>query len=153
MFGARTLDVFNVPRNWYVKSIRYDGREIADTPTEFKADTTLSVEVVLSNRGAIVRGRVLDGRGEPVRSIRVLMFPARPQLRAEHRYLTASTDASGAFRLGPQRGGEYVLVALPRSVSEPSHWDAVRLARLAEQGDRIRIDDDEERTLDLYVVK
>ncbi len=79
MFGKQMLDVANVPRGWYVKSIRYAGKEIIDVATEFKAGTDPSaLEIVLSNRGATIAGRVMDERGEPVRGARVVMVPTDP---------------------------------------------------------------------------
>jgi len=56
-----------VPRGWSVKSIRYDGKEIVDEPTEFNDNSDPSaLEVVLSNRGAVVTGRVVDDSGNAV---------------------------------------------------------------------------------------
>jgi Carboxypeptidase regulatory-like domain len=152
MFGKRTFDVANIPRGWYVKSIRYGGREIIDVPTELKAGTDPSaLEVVLSNRGATVTGRVTDDRGNPVQGARVLLLPANPaRVSRFPEYVT--TSATGSFRAGPQRAGDYVLVALGPSGPLPLN-DGTRLAQLAQAGERITIGDTEERTLDLTVVK
>lgn len=67
VYGRRTLELVNVPRGWYVKSIRYAGNEIIDGPTTFKDSEEPAIEVLLSNRGAVVTGRVTDDRGNPVR--------------------------------------------------------------------------------------
>ena len=153
MFGRRRLQIFNVPRGWYVKSIRYDGRDVIDVPTEFKASRDPSgLEVILSSRGAIVSGRVVDERGEPARGARALLLPAEPA-----RWMTELTStpvsATGAYRLGPQRGGDYFVVAVDRSTTIPDPDDRDRLTRLIESAERITLVDDEERTLELRVVK
>ncbi len=152
MFGKRTFEAANIPRGWYVKSIRYDGREIIDVPTELKAGTDPSaLEVVLSNRGATVTGRVTDDGGNPVRGARVFLLPANPaRLSRFPDYV--NTSATGAFRAGPQRAGDYVLVALGPSGPLPLN-DASRLAQLTQAGARITLADTEERTLDLTVVR
>ena len=76
MFGTRKVEVFNIPLDWYVKSIQYEGKDITNTPTEFKGSRDPSLlEVVLSNRGGVVSGRVVDERGEPVRGSRVILLP------------------------------------------------------------------------------
>jgi protocatechuate 3,4-dioxygenase beta subunit len=152
MFGKRTFDVANVPRGWYVKAIRYRGRDIIDEATELKAGTDPSaLEVVLSNLGAAVTGRVTDDRGNPVRGARVFLLPANlARLSRFPDYVT--TSATGSFRAGPQRPGDYVLVALGPSGSLPLN-DRSRLTQLAQVGERITLGDAEERTLDLTVVR
>jgi hypothetical protein len=154
LFGRRTLHVANVPRGWYVKSIQYEGKEIIDVPTEFKASRDpRALEIVLSTRGAVVTGRATNDRGEPVRGARVVMFPADPAAWGTYQMSTAAVGATGTFTLGPQRGREYLVVALDPSVPAPEPGDRDRLARLAASAERIRLNDHEEQTLDLRVVK
>jgi hypothetical protein len=151
MFGKRTIDVANVPRGWYVKSIRYGDKEIVDVPTEFKAGTDpAALEILLSRRGAVVTGRVLDERGVPPRGARVLMLPADQARWSMFQLATATASGTGAFRIGPQRGGDYLIIALPPT-EIPDPGDRVRLARLAASAERITLSADEERTVDLRV--
>jgi protocatechuate 3,4-dioxygenase beta subunit len=151
MFGKRVFDVANIPRGWYVKSVRYAGRDIIDDAVELKASTDPSaLEIVLSNRGATVTGRVTDERGDPVRGARVFLLPANAARVSQFPdYVT--TSATGAFRAGPKRAGDYVLVAF--GPSGPLPGDPHRLALLAQAGERITLGDSEERTLDLTVVR
>ena len=152
MFGKRTFDVANIPRGWYVKSIGLGGRDIIDEATELKAGTNPSaLEVVLSNRGAAVTGRVTDDRGSPVRGARVFLLPANPA-RVSQFPVYVTTSETGSFRAGPQRAGDYVLVALGPSGPLPIN-DRSRLIQLAQVGERITLGDAEERTLDLTVVR
>lgn len=62
---------------------------------------------------------------------------------------TATASATGDFRLGPLRGGEYFIVALPSS--EPmlrmGQWE--RVARLTSVADRVTLGDLDERAIDL----
>ncbi len=153
MFGKQMLDVANVPRGWYVKSIRYGGKEIIDVATEFKAGTDPSeLEIVLSNRGATIAGRVIDERGEPVRGARVVMVPTDPARWSMFSdYVPASP--TGAFRLGPQRPGDYTVVAVGPSGAMPQPRDRAQFAQLIRVGERITLGENEERVLDLTVVK
>ena len=153
LFGKQMLDVANVPRGWYVKSIRYAGKEIIDVATEFKAGTDPSaLEIVLSNRGATITGRVTDERGEPVRGARVVMVPTDPARWGMFRDYVAASP-TGAFRLGPQRPGDYIVVAVGPSGAMPQPRDRARFAQLIDAGERITLGENEERALDLTVVK
>lgn len=154
IFGRRIIDVANVPHGWYVKSIRYRGNEIIDVPTDFKAARDPSeLEVVLSKRGAVVSGRVLDERGAGIGGAHVLLLSA-DQSRWRMFELTGTTSAAtGAFRVGPVRAGDYVIVAIRPSDPYPDPDDRTRLAKLVGTGERMTLSDEEQRTLDLHVVQ
>ena len=153
VFGRRTLDFPNVPDGWYVKHVRYRGDEVIDKPIDFaRSDGAASLEVVLSNRGAIVTGRVLDDLARPVRGAFVWL------LRADGETVTepadeVSTSANGEFRLGPLRAGEYVAVAFASRVRPLERDDRVRAAKLASLGERVRLTEYDERAIELRVIK
>jgi hypothetical protein len=154
MFGRRIVEILNVPRGWYVKSIQYGGREIIDEPTEFKAGRDpAALEVLLSNRGATVSGRVQDERGDPAGSARVLLFPTDPARWTWSELTTAVASATGAFTLGPRRRGDYFVVALEASARIPDPGDRDRFALLAESAERIALGESEDRTMELRVVR
>jgi hypothetical protein len=153
LFGRRFLHVQNVPRGWYVKSIRYGGRDIIDQLVEFKAGRDApAVEIILSNRGAVVTGRAVDESGAPVPRAHVLMLrmgkDGFPMLLSE----STRTATAGTFRFAPVRGGEYAIVALPAASEYPQAGEWDRLARLVELGERVTLSELDERLVDLRVV-
>lgn len=151
-FGRRVLDVRNVPRGWFVKSIRYGTTEIIDEAIEFKdaRGDAPALDVVLSNRGAVVTGHVTDDAGNPVARAVVLML----RKRANGMAVISSTIAApaGTFKLGPARQGDYTIVALPAGSSYPQAGEWDRLTRLAAQGERVTLGELDERLVDLQVV-
>jgi hypothetical protein len=153
MFGARVLDVENVPRGWYVRSIRYRGKEVSDESIEFKggADAPM-VEMVLSNRGAVLTGRVLDDGGNPARGAWVVLLRTGGARSDNRPAAETRVSSAGVFRAGPVRGGDYLVVALPASAPpiQFGEWD--RLARLAAVAERVTLGELDERVLDLRVV-
>ncbi len=66
-------------------------------------------------------------------------------------YVPASP--TGAFRLGPQRPGDYTVIAVGPSGAIPQPRDRARFAQLIQAGERITVGENEERVLDLTVVK
>jgi hypothetical protein len=151
VFGRRTLDFMNVPAGWYVKEVRYRGADVTDKAIDFSRSDG-SLEVVLSTRGAMVTGRVLDDLARPLRGAFVWL------LRADGETVTgpaaeASTSANGEFRFGPLRAGEYVAVAFASRVPPFDRDDRVRAAKLASLGERVRLVEFDERAIELRVVK
>jgi len=151
VFGRRALRFDNVPRGWYVKSVRYGERDVIDEPIEVKdGGEGVPLEVVLSNRGAVVSGRAVDDRGQPARAM-VVAFRIGDG-NAATLAATATTAATGAFRFGPLRGGSYRIVALPPATTwvESAEWE--RIARLAALGDRLTLGEMDDRTIELTIV-
>jgi protocatechuate 3,4-dioxygenase beta subunit len=158
LFGKRLIDVVNVPRGWYVKSIRYRGKEVIDTPTDFGAGSDpAELEIVMSNRGAVLTGRVTDDAGNPVRGARVLVLSTNPDRWTELSSFSgaprATSSADGSYRLGPQREGDYFVAALPSVADEPPGGDREQLTRIAGMAERVTLAPDEKRSLDLRVIK
>jgi protocatechuate 3,4-dioxygenase beta subunit len=152
VYGRRTLDFLNVPAGWYVKHVRYRGDDVIDKEIDFaRSDGATSLDVVLSNRGATLTGRVLDEVGRPVRGAFVWLMRTDADVVVEPK--AGSTSPSGEFRLGPLRAGEYVAVAFasrPRPL-EPD--DPARAAKLASLGERVRLTEFDERAIELRAIK
>jgi hypothetical protein len=151
LFGSRVLEFRNAPPGWYVKAVRYGERDVTDTPIEFKGGTNApAIEVVLSNRGALVTGTVIGDGGATLRGSMVyLLRPAGP--RGVDVVASARAGTTGAYSLGPVRGGDYVVVALP-AAADLGSASPERLARVMEAGERLRLADVDERNAQLHVI-
>jgi len=135
-------------------SIVVDGKEITHTPAEFTGSRDPSrLEIILSSRGAVVTGRVVDERGEPARGARVILFPTNPDLWEMRQVAGINVAATGTFKLGPQPAGDYLVIAFYTSEQPAGLSDRERLTRLAPDAERVTLRDNEERTLDLRVLK
>jgi len=150
-FGPRLLRFMGTPGGWYVKSVRYDDRDVIDTPIEFSGGSGApALEVVLSNRGAVVNGTVTADDGTVARGSMVyLLRLAGP--RGIEVVTSARASAAGAFTLGPVRGGEYALVALPSTSPDPRATQD-RLTRLLALGEPVTLTDLDERSVPLRLV-
>ena len=104
-------------RDWYLKSLLFAGREVADTG--FAASGEMSLNVVVSAKGASIEGKVVDGEGKPAADVYVATLPSSGKLGRPDSYQTAKTDAKGSFLLRGMNPGEFAVVAL-----ENLHGDA-----------------------------
>jgi hypothetical protein len=127
---------------------------IIDEPTEFKANRDPSaLEIVLSTRGAVIAGHVVNERGEPARGARVLLFPVDPSRWNWSEPTSATVSADGTFKVGPRRAGEYFLVALESSAPLVDPRDRDQFTRLAQVAGRITLGTEEERAIELRAVR
>ena len=153
LFGRRVLSFDNVPPGFYVKQVRYRGKDVIDTPIDFaQGGEAGTIEVILSNRGATVTGRVLDDRATPVRRAHVWLLRVDGDAATDVIGET-STPENGEFRFGPLRPGEYVAVAFASRVPQFERADRARAAKLASLGERVRLTEFDERSIDLRVIK
>ena len=149
MFGTRELDVLNVPRGWYVKSIEYDGKDVVDAAVAFKAaKNPLPLKVLLSTRGATLSGRAVDDSGSPAGRAQIIAF----REEGASRHHSARSAAAGTWRLGPLRRGTYVLVAIPGEAESIQLGQWERIARLKAVGTRVALGEMEERTVEVRLV-
>ncbi len=97
-------------RDWYLKSLLFAGREVADTG--FAASGETSLEVVINAKGASIEGKVMDSTGKAAADVFVVTLPSSGKLARPDSYQTGKTDANGSFLLRGLNPGEFVVVAL-----------------------------------------
>jgi hypothetical protein len=155
--GPQVIGLSGYPADeWTLKAIRYRGEDILSVPTEFKTSTDpRTLEIVLTNRGARISGRVLDQKGVAVEdgAASVLIFPADPQeWRTETTGFAMMPTREGMFRAGPRRPGDYLIVAIAvEDLVFPR--DTTQFERLAKVAEKVTLLDGDQRTMDLTVVK
>lgn len=158
VFGPALLMVMGAPRGWIVKSVKYLGDDVTDRAVEFKSsgDPRL-LEVTLTNQGAMVTGRVLGDDDKESSDASIVLLPADlSRWRPFPGSPVKSTRLDGTFNIGPVRAGEYIVAAVTgvstTNLLEPSAR-AEFAERIAKDGDRIILVENEKRSIDLRVVK
>jgi len=104
--GRTSIVVNNLPPNYFVKSIQYEGQEV----TQGGADLTTggSLVILLSDKGARLSGRVVDAAGKVVLRPSVALFSAGNQ---PSRFYQNSGDNNSEFRFFMLPPGEYQIIA------------------------------------------
>jgi hypothetical protein len=97
-------------KDYYLKSVLQDGRDVVDTGFAVNGATTL--DVVASAKGASVEGTVVDSNGRAVADVAVVSLPSSGKVGRADLYVTEKTDAGGHFLLRGLIPGAYVLVAV-----------------------------------------
>ena len=133
-------------------AIRYGDRDVIDQALEFSAGANAPpLEIVLSDRGAVVSGTVTADA--PSSGGRPTVYLVRMGANGVSLAAQARASATGAFTLGPVRGGDHVVVALAASAPAVAADQRDRLRRLAELGERVTLSAVDERSVPVRVVQ
>ena len=135
---------------WFLKSIRIDGRDVADGPIDFGTLDSKSVEVVLTQQRGTVTGTVADRRAAPTVDCLVVVFP--PDVvdwtPATERIALTRPDQNGRFELGGLAPGQYLLAAVD-SLESGEERNPETLERLRSVAVSITLADGERRVATL----
>jgi hypothetical protein len=137
LFGPLRFVTAATPAGWWLESVNIGGINAADEPVTFAGpgDSRAGVEVVLSNNGAEISGRVVDDRNDPIGTFVAVAFPVdRERWYTGSRYVkSAPPDAESRFRLQPLPPGDYWVAAvdtLPEAALQDIDW-LTKLSTLA----------------------
>jgi len=155
--GPRRLVLTSAPAGWYLKSIRLRGVDVTDRVNGFPLGGLgfiRDLEVVVSNKGAIVEGDATDGSGAAT-DFSVVLFSTNP----DHWYRNSRfvkhvrANAGGKFRIEGVADGDYFLVALdPLDGTAGGAWQEHDfLQSLVVSARRLRLREGDERSLTLTV--
>lgn len=136
-------------RDYYMKSVTLDGREVADTGFVVRGETV--VDVVLSAKGASVEGTVVDSDGHTVPGATVATLPSNGKLGRSDWYQVEKADASGHFLLRGMNPGAYVVVAL-EGLQEDTR-KAEFFAKYGDKGVTVDLDEGERKSVVVGLVE
>lgn len=102
-------------RDWILKSVTLDGRDITDTPLNFDAGRTVKgLEMVLTQAQSTIGGTATNSRGAAVEEYAVIVFPDDEQQWTPHsRFIAAGrANQDGRFSITGLPAGRYLAAAL-----------------------------------------
>jgi hypothetical protein len=149
--GKRVVRLSNAPPGWSLKVVRWDGKDVTETPLDFDSQTEVrDVEVVLTNRHPDVSGVVVDERGTPVGDCTVIFFPQDQSQWTSQGQLFGTTrpDQRGRFRITSLLAGRYLAAAVVY-LELGAERDPGLLNRLRGSATQVMLGETEARTLSL----
>jgi hypothetical protein len=140
--------------NWVLKAVLLGGRDVTDVPTEFRAEDSGRLEVVLTTRASELTGNVTNDKGEPAANCTVVLFgeDKATWFQSSTRFRVTNPGRDGRFSIKGLRGGRYYLIAVPldRGLNSRNVDDAA-LERLVKDATPLVLGDDDQRVVDLKI--
>ena len=153
LFGPTRLRL-NMPDDWVVQSIQFDGRDVTDDAIEGRSgDALAGVRVVVTNTVNVVEGSITDAKGAPTSDGTVLVFAddGGKWLEDSRFVRSARPNQQGAFQIKGLPRGDYLAVAL-EYVEDGSWNDPEYLESIRRYGQRVKLLDSGSQTIALKLV-
>jgi hypothetical protein len=138
----------NKLRDYFTKAVLLNGQEVGDSGFITSAGTNL--EVVISAKGAMIEGTVVDEKGKPVPSVNVVDVPDPEHRLRPDLYQQDTTDERGHFSLRGLNPGSYTVLAfeeLQESVTDPEF-----LQSHGSQGEKVQLDEGTQKSIVVKVI-
>lgn len=150
VMGEGRVLVGGLPPGWVVKTIRLDGFDITDRSVDLGEDAVRRLDVLLTDKVTDVRGGVSDSQGRAVDDYTVVIFAEDPDRWAyPSRYVRAARSGrAGQYRITELPPGAYLAVAVS-AIAQGAWNDPAVLARLRPYASPLRLEEGEQRTLNL----
>jgi hypothetical protein len=100
--------VITPPNGYYVREAKFEGRDALSRTIEISHDAKF--EIVVSPNVAQISGNVVDERGRPAQSARVVLVPDQDRDRTEL-FISVPADQDGVFSMPRVTPGNYRLFA------------------------------------------
>jgi hypothetical protein len=151
VFDPRLLRV-NLPQGWYLKAVMLGGRDATDMPVDVHPGQTLSgVQVVVTDKASEVNGRVIDGRGQPVTDVTVVVFPSdEKRWTYQSRFVrTARPDQDGRFQIRGLPAHDGYLIIPIQNLEDGQAGDPDFLATVRDSAKAFSLNENETRAMEL----
>jgi hypothetical protein len=150
--GVRLIRVAVRSPAWMLDRVLLDGRDVTDTPVDFRKGDVDDVEVVLTSRVSGVSGRVVDGDGQAVTEYSLVLFSTDERKWTDRsRFVhNARPTQAGAFEVREVPPGDYYVAALP--YVQGSEWtDPEFLGALAGRAARVSVTEGQSAVVDVVL--
>jgi len=148
--GEYRVSVSMPMTDYFVKEARFEGNDVLKDPWQVTSRTSGTLTVVLSPKGGILEGNLVDALSQLVPGNQVVLIPDQGRDRSEL-FKAATTDANGHFAIRGIYPGAYKLYSW-QALEANAYFDREVLSQYESQGKPIRIQEGSKETLDLKLI-
>jgi hypothetical protein len=135
--------------SYYVRSLRFAGRDIFNGPFEFTGEGSGTIDVTVRGGAGRITGRVIDRGSQPVAGIRVMAIPVQRSRTFEYR--TVVTDRNGRYSMTGVIPGDYQMFSW-EAIDSGAHYDPDFLKQYEAQGRTVHLAESSIQNVDVTVI-
>jgi len=149
--GDYQVSLSDLPRETYVKSIRFGTADVLNRGLRLEPKSTDRLEIILSTNGGVLDGTVVDENHEPVANAAVALVPQIGNRQRGDLYKNMSSDNSGRFHFEAVSPGAYLVFAW-QEIEEGLWRDPGFVRRNEASGKVIHISEASRETIELNAI-
>jgi protocatechuate 3,4-dioxygenase beta subunit len=149
--GNYRVGITPVLQNAYLKSIRFEGREVLASGIRLDRAPLTPLTVVISANPGIVTGTVVNGQQRPMPKAVVALVPEKDLRSITYLFKNVTTDQAGQFRIPAVTPGSYKLFAW-EEVENGAWLNTEFMNSVEEMGTPVEIGESETKTLSLQAI-
>jgi hypothetical protein len=149
--GSYRPRILSLPKNCFVKDVRYAGQSVAENGFTVTRGTAASLEIILSSRGAHVQGTVTNEDSLPAAGVWVVLVPDARHRDRPDLYKAQTTDQYGHFDFRGLPPGEYKLFSW-EEVEDGAWQDPEFLKPVEGKGEKIELNESDQKTVTLTTI-
>jgi hypothetical protein len=136
-------------RDYFVKSVNLGSKDVSDTGFT-TGGVSYSLDIVVSAKGAIVEGSVLNAKDQPVVDADIVAIPEAARRKRRDLYKEDSTDQRGHFNIHGLSPGHYRVLAFEDL--EDDYHEPDFLKSYEGRGQSVKIREGEQKTVQLKII-
>ncbi|HEV7553714.1 MAG TPA: carboxypeptidase-like regulatory domain-containing protein [Candidatus Angelobacter sp.] len=138
--------------DWFTSKTLFGGKDVLESGFKIGDAEQRALEVVVSNKGALIEGTVLDAEKKPFANAEVMALPTDPRLRKRYGLIQKTTaDQLGHFKIRGVRPGEYVVLSLEDAEEQPFMEDGF-LKKNSAQAQTVKAEAGVKQKLELQII-
>ena len=141
----------NTAPDFFLKSVSLGATDVTDSGLSVGGGGTYSIDVLIGVGAGKVDGSVSDGDDHPVADAIVVAVPQASRRNRLDLFAKGVTDQHGRFSLTGVTPGDYQLFAF-ESIEEGAYYDPEFVEAFADRGERVRLEENGRKTLQLKVI-
>jgi hypothetical protein len=141
-----------LPEDAYVKSMRWGGADLLDSPFHLTASPRDQIEIVVGVNAGRINGTVVSARRDPLAGITVVAVPEAADRSRRDRYKKVMSDSSGRFRIQGLPPGIYTVFAF-EDIEDGAWLDPEVIRPYESRGTSVRVRDGNDENVQLTVIR
>jgi protocatechuate 3,4-dioxygenase beta subunit len=138
--GRYRIQVEGLPDIFFLRSAKLGTRDVLEDGIIIEGALSDSLDIVLSDKAAVLNGIVRDDDQKPVTGALVVIIPAADHRGRDDLYVVASTADNGTFKMRRLTPGDYELYAWPYADAIDNYRDPDFIRKYMTRGTSLHLE-------------